>query len=337
MSKRDRSNRWLLLVLPLAGAFAALLLLLKGLSTPPPTPAPPTPTPDRSQEVIARVGERHITMAEWTVAYRLDLLMSRLSGQPFPPARDTLDRLVNDTLILGAAAGEGIAPGETDIEARIALLEASWELTDEQVAAELAAIGLTREMWAETIARLLTVERYLAEVVWADVPSEGQDKALAAWLEARRAQVGVEIDTHGLQPALPTSVPLPTSTSVAALPAATPTAMLPTRTSLATSFPSPSPTHTPTPLAVSPLATSFLFPSPTPAPADTPALVSPLPIPVASPRATPGSELLILSDVPVLGQPAPDFSLADANGLMVRLSDYRDRSRVVIVFFRTTG
>lgn len=337
MSKLDRSNRWLLLVLPLAGAFVALLLLLKGLSTPPPTPAPPTSTPDRSQEVIARVGERHITMAEWTVAYRLDVLMSRLSGQPFPPAGDTLDRLVNDTLILEAAAGEGIAPSEADIEARIALLEASWKLTDEQVAVELAAIGLTREMWAETIAHLLTVERYLAEMVWADVPSEGQDKALAAWLEARRARVGVEIDTHDLQPSLPTSIPLPTGTSVAALPAATPTATLPTRSPLATSSLFPSPTSTSTPLAVSPLATSFLFPSPTPVPADTPALVSPLPTPVVSPRATPGSKLSIPSGVPVLGQPAPDFSLADANGLMVRLSDYRDQRRVVIVFFRTTG
>jgi len=337
MSKRDRSNRWLLLVLPLAGAFAALLLLLKGLSTPPPTPAPPSLTPDRSQEVIARVGERHITMAEWAVAYRLDVLMSRLSGQPFPPAGDTLDRLVNDTLILGAAAGEGIAPGEADIEARIVLLEASWKLTDEQVAAELAAIGLTREMWVQTIARLLTVERYLAEVVWADVPSEGQDKALAAWLEARRAQVGVEIDTHGLQPSLPTSIPFPTGTSVAALPATTPTATLPTRSPLATSFPPPSPTSTPTPLAVSPLATSILFPFPTPPPADTPALVSPLPTPGASPRATPEPNLLIPADVPVLGQPSPDFSLVDANGLMVRLSDYRDQRRVVIVFFRTTG
>jgi AhpC/TSA family protein len=36
----------------------------------------------------------------------------------------------------------------------------------------------------------------------------------------------------------------------------------------------------------------------------------------------------------VVGQPAPDFTLPDAAGRAVRLSDYRGRQPVVLVFYR---
>ena len=36
---------------------------------------------------------------------------------------------------------------------------------------------------------------------------------------------------------------------------------------------------------------------------------------------------------PVVGQPAPDFALRDQHGSTVRLSDFRGRTNVVIVFF----
>jgi peroxiredoxin len=35
-----------------------------------------------------------------------------------------------------------------------------------------------------------------------------------------------------------------------------------------------------------------------------------------------------------LNQPAPDFALPDLNGQMVRLSDFRGRQHVVLVFNR---
>jgi hypothetical protein len=297
--------RLLIFLVPLGAALVALLLLLRGLNAPLPTPAPSTSTPDPAQAVVARVGERRITFGDWSVAFYLDALMSRLSGQPVPTARDTLDRLVNDALILSASADKGIAAA-ADVETRIALLEVNWGLTDEQVVDQLTAIGLDRRIWVDAIGHLLTVERYLAEVVWADVPADDQADALAAWLQAQHAQANVEIDIPRLQPVLPEYV----LTS-----AATPLAM-------ATALPSP--TFTSTPLAVSPLAT--------PSPTATPLAASPLATPTPLPSPKPS-----VPQSPAAGEPAPDFALIDGNGRPIRLSDYRDQSQVVIVFFRTSG
>jgi hypothetical protein len=305
MNAPSQPHRLLIFLAPLGVAVVAVLLLLKGLSAPPPTPAPPTPTPDPAQQIVARVGERHITLGDWAVAYYLDVIMNRLSGQPAPIATETLDRMVNDVLILDAAAEEGVAVSDDDVEARIAQLEAVWGLTDEQVSAELAAFGLTRPAWTEALARLLTVERYLAEVVWVDAPVEDQPSVLADWLQTHRARAGVEIDTHGLQPVLPTPRPVTAAPAAAAIP-------------------SPAAAPTATPLVASPLATPSPSPTPLPSPTPTPVLVSPLPTPT-------------LTDPLAVDQLAPDFSLIDAKGQSVRLSDYRDERKVVIVFFRTTG
>jgi len=316
MVKSNPTIRVIVFLVPLGLALVALLLLLKGLAAPLPTPVPPTPTPGPAQEIVARVGEQHITFADWTVAFYLDVLMSRLSGQPVPAARDTLDRLVNDALILSASAGEGIAASEADVQARIVLLEANWGMTDEQVADQLAVMGLNREVWADAIARLLTVERYLAEVIWADVPPEGQEDTLAAWLQTRHAQAKVEIDTRGLQPAPPEPMLLPTATSLAFSPPATSTAL-------------PFPTATNTLVVASPLATPS--PTHTPVPTATPLAASPLATPMPSPSMPTSPRPL------AVGQPAPDFALIDAEERPVSLSAYRGQSRVVIVFFRTTG
>jgi len=334
MEKPKNLTRLFLFIVPMGVALVALLLLLKGLGTPLPTP---TPTPNPAQQVVARVGETGITFADWAVAFYLDALMSRLSSQPLPAASEALERLVNDTLVLAAAKEEGIAVSKADVEARIALLETSWGLTDGQVNDELAAIGLTRQIWADAVAHLLTVERYLEKVVWAGVPAAGQEIALGDWLQARRTQTSVEIDARGLQPVLPTPLPVPSVTQLAALPTATATA-LPSPTPTPTALPSP----TATPLAASPLIT--------------PVQVSPLPVPTLAPSPTPHPETpsspdetqdkgpvtdtptpLTPSPISAIGQPAPGFSLIGADGQPVSLSDYRDQRKVVIVFFRTTG
>jgi hypothetical protein len=68
---------------------------------------------------------------------------------------------------------------------------------------------------------------------------------------------------------------------------------------------------------LAPTAAAVVLPSPlqTPTPVAV-AASSPLPTPTAGVR------------------PAPDFSLPRENGQMVHLSDYRDKSSVVLVFYR---
>jgi hypothetical protein len=217
----ERSNRLILLLAPLGIALVAVLLLIKGFSAPLPTPVPSTPTPNPAQQVVARVGDRRLTFADWAVAYTLDATMSRLSGQPIPAPQETLDRWVNDVLILSAAEEEGVGVSQADVEARMAQLEAAWDMSSDRVTAELAAYGLSRQDWARTLARLLTVERYLNQVIWADVPPEGREAALGEWLQTRRAQVAVKVDTQDLWPALPTPKPIVTATPPPA-PTATP-------------------------------------------------------------------------------------------------------------------
>ncbi|MFZ5916411.1 MAG: SurA N-terminal domain-containing protein [Chloroflexota bacterium] len=276
MNKTRLVNRLLVFVIPLGLALVAVALLLKGLGAPLPTPAPATPTPDPARQVVARVGEQTFTFADWAMAYTLDALMSRLSGQPAPAPAETLERLVNDALVLQAAAEAGIGASQAEVEARITLLEAAWDTSDQAVVDELAALGLDRQVWVEAISRLLIVERYLSQKVWADAPPDGQAAALGEWLQTRRRQVQVEVDSQGLQPLLPT--PRPLSTAAPTLPIATPTA---------------------TSLAASPLQ--------------------------------------VLPDSNLVGRPAPDFSLPDATGQLVSLGDLRDRRKVILVFFRTTG
>lgn len=231
MSKVKRANplnRFFLLLAPLGIALVAVLLLIKGFSAPLPTPAPPTPTTDPAGQVVARVGDQRLTFADWAVTYTLDAIMSRLSGQPMPVPRETLDRWVNDALILSAAETAGVGVSQADVEARMAQLEAAWDMSSDRVSAELAAYGFSLQDWARALTRLLTVERYLNEVIWADVSVEGRDAALGEWLQSRRARVAVEVDTQNLEPVLPTPGPVLTAT------------------------PSPSPTFTATPVVKSP-------------------------------------------------------------------------------------
>ncbi len=298
MSQSNRTNRLFIFLAPLGVACVAALLLLKSLSAPPTTQTSLTSTPGPAQEVVAYVGEQGITFADWSVAFHLDALMNHLSGQPAPLADKTLERLINDALVLTAAAEEGVVVSQSEVEARIASLLAQWGLTEDQLAIEMRAVGLNRQIGVEAVARLLTVERYVAEVVWAGIPADEQADALAARLQTRRAEAGGKVDPRGLQPALPPSLSFPTAAPTPS-PSLASTAMLLAASSLAT----PSPQSSPTPTAAS-------------------ALTSPLPLP--SPSLA-------------MGQPAPDFALSDANGQTIQLSDYRDQRKVVIVFFRTTG
>ncbi len=129
-------------------------------------------------------------------------------------------------------------------------------------------------------------------------------------------------------PAPPADTPTPEPTATPE-PVATATPVPPTPMSPADT-PAPQPTSTPAPVAtatpVPPTATPTPRPTPTSVPTATPTPVptaTPTPVPTATPvPPTPARELAL------------DFTLPNAQGGEVTLSDYRGEKNVVLVFYR---
>jgi peroxiredoxin len=239
--------------LALAG-IVGLLLLMGRLSAPPeptPTPIPVTPTAtvsptsgaptvssvpgtatptievaatatpaDTSAPVVARVDGVPITEADWRMATLLDSVMSRLAHQPMPSAEETLQRLINEILVLREAGLETARPSVGEVEARIRLVQMRWGLDDEQLVSALESNGLTRQDLSGRVARLIMVERGM-EVLAARYPD------LDAWLA--RARTDSEIALFR-----PLQSVAAAMTPVAPAPAAAPSAAV-------TSVPAPSP------------------------------------------------------------------------------------------------
>ncbi len=163
--------------------------------TPNDSPTTESPPPKQKQipaaadiqaaDIIATVNDEIITRPAWQQAIRLDVVMSRLAGQPIPSAEETLDRLVNEIIVLAAAPDVQPSTG-AEVEARIAALQANWQVNNEAVAAVLVEAGLTRDDMTDRVARLMQVEAALAEL-------STQETDLNGWLvQARaRAEIGL--------------------------------------------------------------------------------------------------------------------------------------------------
>ena len=97
--------------------------------------------------VVAQRGEP-VTRAEWLKIAALDRAMSQLSGQPSPSAEATLDRLVNQRLVL-QLAGKTAASDSLAAE-RLALLQQNWRADNATVDRALAF-----DLFVNTLAALL--------------------------------------------------------------------------------------------------------------------------------------------------------------------------------------
>jgi cytochrome c biogenesis protein CcmG/thiol:disulfide interchange protein DsbE len=135
--------------------------------------------PSGNEDLIATVNDSVITRQEWRQATRLDAVMSEMALQPVPTAEETLDRLVNEILVLEAV--EAIpAPDTPQIEARIELLADAWQISDASIAQRLAKANLSRDDLTTRIARLLQVEAGLEQLAV-------EQENLNEWLLATRA------------------------------------------------------------------------------------------------------------------------------------------------------
>ncbi len=185
--------------------------LLEAAADQPPT-ANETPEP-----IVAMVGDVPVTYAAWQTATRLDQVMSHLTGQPIPSAEDTLDRLIDEILLLQEAGLGKATIALPEVETRIAGLEAGWDLSDDEVVAALMEAGLDRHHLVERVARLILVEQAIGDVsqrhpdfdTWLAQVRETTEVGLYQPLEAARDTSGVE------SPPAETAVPTESATPVA--------------------------------------------------------------------------------------------------------------------------
>lgn len=236
----NRRFQTLLIILVLAVlAVAGLLLLMGKLAGSPDSPVnvstPPDPTLAAenlaktanqldSDEVVATVNDQSISRETWLKATRLDAVMSQRVAQPIPTAEETLDRLINEIIVLNAAfpltKGQGgEPPASAEVEARLQALEAAWQVNDDTVATALAKAGLERVDLIERVSRLIQVESALKQI-------STQQTNLDAWLAKARAsaEIGVYRTLADAAQPIVTPTSLAAQSSAPITPAATPPA-----------------------------------------------------------------------------------------------------------------
>jgi len=226
MSRRVSPRFWIILGLGVAaiaglGALLALLGSGPGLVAPLHTPIPPTPPEDRA---VASINGHSIRYAFWTEAVLLDQVMSGLAGQPAPAPEETLQRLINEQLVLGAFPPQE-NPTTEQIEAQMTTLEQAWGVDDDAVTEALERAGLTRAALEQAIGRLLKTQASLRAL-----QDQGYDPM--TWLEEQRASAKIVIDPEfqgqlksaaapyilpGVQSPVATESPIPTPTPEAPL------------------------------------------------------------------------------------------------------------------------
>jgi cytochrome c biogenesis protein CcmG/thiol:disulfide interchange protein DsbE len=181
------SRRFFVFATAIISGLALLAVLLLLFAQPPqpvsPTSPPPTPTP----QVVATVDDEPIHLDEWQKAVALDQAMSELLGQIPPNPEETLNRLINERLVLQAAEKIKLPKADqTRAEAWLAGFLASSNVEDITLAQTLNRFGLTRaELVGEIVPRLLQVEQALAEL-----PPDGNGEA---WVADLRSQARVAL------------------------------------------------------------------------------------------------------------------------------------------------
>ena len=118
----------------IAGVVLLLALLGRGPDEPVSmiTPSFPTPADD---PIVSSVDGRSIRHSLWMEAVLLDQVMSGMAGQPAPAPSETLQRWVNEELVLQAIPPEQ-APTAEQVEEQIAETDMPWDEALADIAAE---------------------------------------------------------------------------------------------------------------------------------------------------------------------------------------------------------
>ena len=148
------------------------------------TPLPPS-LDIVNDEVVATVNDQAISWQLWQQTTRLDAVMSQLAGQSVPTAEETLDRLVNEIIVLNSVVKPPTV-NNADVSGRVAELTTAWNVDDHTIDSALTGAGLTRTDFAARVERLMQVEAALANL------SE-QEANLNVWLTEARANAEISL------------------------------------------------------------------------------------------------------------------------------------------------
>ncbi|MBN1487101.1 MAG: hypothetical protein JW981_05620 [Anaerolineae bacterium] len=175
MTRRITGVIAVLLIAGLLGG-GAFILLNQAPQAPPPTPEP----------TLATVEEQVISVDYWTERYLVDQIMSHLAGKPSPSPRETLDRLINEALLLQAYPPEREITTE-EVEQRLATLQTTWDVNDATLNTQLKSSGLSRSIVTHTVKQLLVVETAQRQL-------EATGADVATWLTEARESHKIRVD-----------------------------------------------------------------------------------------------------------------------------------------------
>ncbi len=177
------SRRWILFAVACVGGLCLVSVLLLLIAQPPQSIPSPTPT----LRAVALVDGQLISFEQWQRAVTVDQVMSALLGRPPPSPQETLEQLINERLVLQAAAEAGIPGASQDqIVDWLAVFMAGWGLDERDLNQALDGAGLSRdEFTQEIVPRLLRVQQALQEL-----PTDGNQQA---WIADLRRQAEIKV------------------------------------------------------------------------------------------------------------------------------------------------
>lgn len=145
-------------------------------------------TPVVTSEVrpLAIVNGQNIELEFWAEQYLLDQVLNHLAGQDPPLARSTLERLINESLLLQTYADVTQPANDTQVNAYIEMVLSAWEMDHVTLEQQLLAVGLPATVMTDTTRRLLQVSA--AQTLLAEEADP------ANWLARERAGGGILIN-----------------------------------------------------------------------------------------------------------------------------------------------
>lgn len=187
----------------LQGVFFSLQMiivtfLLSGCFQPQPQPPPNKPT---DPQILATVNGEAITQQ----LVDREVQVSRLNlNEPLPPLlgddltrarEEALNQLISRRLVLQAASQQGFVLDDTLVESHVRLWYGSHEPS--RWVEVLAQVGVTHAEVRWWVREILTVERFMTEVILVEAAVDERQAVYNAWLNQRRAAAEITVYDNG--------------------------------------------------------------------------------------------------------------------------------------------